>query len=643
MSVQFGRWNFDGKAADRDFFQRAAGLTAKYGSDGESSSFHGPVGMFFQPLYATKESRHAHQPIINLTGMVLTWDGRLDNREELIHLLHLGAGASQTDAGIVLAAYEHWDKACFSKLLGDWALALWDPFKQSLLFAKDFVGIRQLFYSLEPSRITWATVLDPLLCLAGHTFQISEEYIAGYLSTYPATHLTPFVGVNAVPAGAFVEVTRNRVNTHTYWEFDPAKRTCYRTDAEYEEHFRSVFAQAVRRRLCSSSPVAAELSGGMDSASIVCMADVIIAEGGAETPRLDTISYYDDQEPNWNERPYFTLVEQKRGRAGFHIDVGASDGYLQQPERDDLFALPGYDQLTVDWERKCSDHLRASRCRVLLSGIGGDEFLGGVPTPIPELQNLFARLQWARMARQLSRWSIQKRRPWTHLWFETIEEFLPQGVRRSYKRPTIAPWLSRSLMLKQHATLWADTHRTRLMGALPSFQANVRTLEHMRRQLNALVLSPMVCYRFSYPYLDRDLLSFLFSIPREQLVRPGQRRSLVRRALASIVPAEIFARRRKAYVVRRPLARIESSFLIIENLLRSPLVVSHGFTEGHAVADALLAAKHGSMEHLIPLLSVLKVELWLQALTRHNLISSPVGQEEAFADRRVCEKAALVT
>ena len=60
----------------------------------------------------------------------------------------------------------------------------------------------------------------------------------------------------------------------------------------------------------------------MDSSSIVCMADTIIARGAAETPRLDTISYYDDSEPNWNERPYFTKVEEKRGRTGCHIDVG---------------------------------------------------------------------------------------------------------------------------------------------------------------------------------------------------------------------------------------------------------------------------------------------------------------------------------
>ena len=60
----------------------------------------------------------------------------------------------------------------------------------------------------------------------------------------------------------------------------------------------------------------------MDSSAIVCMADTIIARGATETPRLDTVSYYDDSEPNWNERPYFTKVEEKRGRTGCHIDIG---------------------------------------------------------------------------------------------------------------------------------------------------------------------------------------------------------------------------------------------------------------------------------------------------------------------------------
>src|SRR5436309_9702594 len=142
---------------------------------------------------------------------------------------------------------------------------------------------------------------------------------------YPAVHLTPCVDIHSVPPSSWVLL---RPGSHTgskYWDFDPGKNIRYRTDCEYEEQFRTVFAQAVERKVRSDRPVLAELSGGRDSSSIVCMADTVIARGEAECPRLDTISYYDDSEPNWNERPYFTKVEEKRDRAGFHINVGLQD------------------------------------------------------------------------------------------------------------------------------------------------------------------------------------------------------------------------------------------------------------------------------------------------------------------------------
>ena len=115
-----------------------------------------------------------------------------------------------------------------------------------------------------------------------------------------------------------------------YWDFDPGKRIRYRTDAEYEEHFRSVLATAVQRRLRSDRPVLAELSGGMDSSSIVCMADIVIARGVAECPRLDTISWFNDSydhlERDSNELHWISKVEQKRGRTGFHINTALQQG-----------------------------------------------------------------------------------------------------------------------------------------------------------------------------------------------------------------------------------------------------------------------------------------------------------------------------
>ena len=194
---------------------------------------------------------------------------------------------------------------------------------------------------------------------------------------FPAMHLTPCVGIHSVPPSSSVLLRPGKHTSANIGTSIPTRRFRYRTDAEYEEHFRTVFAKAVQRNLRSDRPVLAELSGGRDSSSIVCMADTIIARGAAETPRLDTISYFDDSEPNWNERPYFNKVEEKRGRTGWHINVGAQDPEnipkpepVPEPANGRFVPTPGCDGRTSPQIRVC---LVSQGNRVLLSGVGGDE------------------------------------------------------------------------------------------------------------------------------------------------------------------------------------------------------------------------------------------------------------------------------
>jgi asparagine synthase (glutamine-hydrolysing) len=628
MSVQFGRWNVDGRPLDPQYLDAVSQLTSKYAPDGEGVSFPtAGLAMLCRPFHTTKESTQEHQPLMNSLGVALTWDGRLDNRDELRRFLKLPERAARTDAELVLAAYERLNTKSFAELVGDWALAIWDPTKEALLLAKDFVGTRHLFYALEPHCVTWCTALDPLVLLAERSFDVSEEFIAGYLSTYPSTHLTPYAGINAVPASTFVYIDRLRTSTQKYWKFDPSDRIFYRTDAEYEEHFRHVFTQSIRRRLRSSSPVIAELSGGMDSSSVVCVADAILAEGGVDCPQLDTISYYADSEPNWNERPYFSLVEKKRGREGYHINVGGTEGAFLPVDSLLFFPLPGYDYLALTRCREFSRCLQASHSRVVLSGIGGDEFLGGVPTPIPELQNLLVQGRWIRFIQQLYKWSLQKRCPWAHLCLETLEEFLPQPVRNLYTNPVIAPWLARDFVRRNHHAFREGAHRTGLTGPRPSFQTNLNALNHLRRQLHFSHLSNVSNHRISFPYLDRNLLSFLFAIPREQLVRPHQRRSLMRRALAGIVPAEIIERKRKAFVTRQPFVAIQTGLPRIESLLQSSLTVSYGWTDPAPLSEIVKASKHGQLQHLGLLHALLKLELWLRSLIDRNVLSTFVSRD----------------
>ena len=610
MSVQFGRWNIDGLPVDRGYLAKAGEMLAPYGPDGGSANIKDNVGILYRAFHTTKESRKETQPCIIPSGAVLTWDGRLDNREDLVSELRAVLTIGATDLAIVSAAYEAWGTKCFAKLIGDWALSVWDPISRSLILGKDPIGTRHLYYSSDEKQITWSTILDPLVLLAGKTFTLEEEYIAGWLSFFPATHLTPYVGIHSVPPSSFVRLAPGQQSVSKYWDFDPGKRIRYRTDGEYEEHFRQVFGEAVRRRLRSDRPILAELSGGMDSSSIVCMADMLIAKGAAETPRLDTVSYYDDSEPNWNERPYFTKVEEKRGCVGCHIDVSSP------PQS----RFEGGQRFAVTPNSSGSSSAQFVACmvsqgnRVVLSGVGGDEVMGGVPTPTSELENLLARGQLRALAHQLKVWALNKRKPWFHLLFEAAQSFLPQALVQVPKRKRPAPWLNPGFVKRNRAALQGYETRLKLFGPLPVFQENVSTLEVMRRELACGVLRSDPPRELRYSFLDRSLLEFVYAVPREQLVRPDQRRSLMRRALSGIVPDELLNRKRKAYVARAPLAAISAGGVLLTELTHYMASSSLGIVEGDKFLEALQKVRCGQGISTITVMRTLAMEAWLKSL-----------------------------
>jgi asparagine synthase (glutamine-hydrolysing) len=633
MSVQFGVCNFDGKPVDLKEFHQVRPVIAPYGPDGEGYVCKDNLGMLYRAFFTTRESRCEIQPYTLASGAVLTWDGRLDNRKELIG--HLGRDLSaSSDLAMAAAAYEKWQTGAFAKLIGDWALSVWDWRHRSLILAKDFVGSRHLYYSVEKDRVTWCTILDPLVLFAGHSFALEEEYIAGWLSFFPATHLTPYAGICSVPPSSFVRLAKGTRETTKYWDFDPAKRILYRADSEYEEHFRDVFVDSVRRRLRSNSPVLAELSGGMDSSSIVSVGDDIITRGLAETPRLDTISYYDDYDPNWNERPYFRVVEAKRGRVGCHIDAGSQESFPSLAERGAFAATPS----SCGGSHEVNASFAACRTsqgnRVVLSGIGGDEVTGGIPTPVPELQDLLVKLRFALLAHQLKVWALDKRQPWFYLLRDAVRQFLPRRFPGSGCNRLPAAGLHKKFAARCRATLTGYECRTEMFGSLPSFQTNISSLGMLRRQLSSDVLSSDPPYEKRFPFLDRDLLEFLYSVPRTQLVRPGQRRSLLRRALAGVVPDEILSRRRKAYVSRfvtsplRPwISSIESGEPFLSHLL--------GFVDAGALCEILNVVIRDQKIPNVILLRIFCLELWLRSIGTRNILALGSSMFSASGQIRV--------
>src|SRR5260370_9361425 len=137
------------------------------------------------------------------------------------------------------------------------------------------------------------------------------------------------------------------------------------------------------------------------------------------------------------------------------------------------------------------------------------------------------------------------------LWEAVRGFFVPVSTLGASIETRPSPWLHPDFVRRNHAALCGYPSRVKVFGPLPSFQNNISKLESERRlqvHINLQHLRLELPRDVRYPYLDRDFLEFMYAIPREQIVRVGQRRSLMRRALVGIVPTELLHRRKRAVV-----------------------------------------------------------------------------------------------
>ena len=636
MSVQAGVWNFDGKPVDLKLIEDLSDSLKQKGPDGESRFVHGSVALLHRPFHTTAEARQEKQPYTSRHGFILTWDGRLDNRELLIADLCSDLDAIPTDLEIFAAAFDRWDTDCFRRIVGDWAVSIWKQEQRELVLAADYLAIRHIFYSLKNDRVWWSTDLSPLVLLSGDKFHLDDDYIAGYFANDPDAHLTPYREIREVPPGQFVRIRRGHALVERYWRFSPGSRIRYKTDAEYEEHFRHVFRQSVRRRLRSDSPVLAELSGGLDSSSIVCMADDILAKESAETPHLDTISYYDNTEPDGDDSIYFQKVEEKRGRIGIHIDSSKLACSTASFECSEFCPLPGALGAGQKLGEERAVAVRGGGYRAVLSGIGGDEFLGGVPDPRAQLGDLIVQFKFISLAKQLIAWSLVKRKPWIQLLWQSAIDVLPAPLGQYLvKEAKVESWIRkdfakrtrlavRQLDVDEHFGLWLPTRRSCIGGVLlmacklAKFTPPVSALEEGR-----------------YPYLDQNLIEFILSIPASQLLRPGERRSLMRRSLAGIVPPEILSRRTKQLGARTPVLVMERHWDELQSIYQTPLSASLGYVDETQFLKIICDARSGKTVPLARVFCTISLEYWLRNLAIRGLLDASVVSQSRFGQRAV--------
>jgi asparagine synthase (glutamine-hydrolysing) len=285
MSGIAGVYNLDGRPVDAALLRRMTERIAHRGPDGAGYWMDGPIGLGHQMLHTTPEALVEKQPFLNARGdLCLTLDGRVDNREELRAALeaHGAKLRTDTDAELVLQAYECWGEECPRRLLGDFAFAIWDRRQRQLFCARDILGFKPFYYYTDGRTFLFGSELPQLFEDTTIRREPNEGMIGEYLvMAVTSQEETLYRDIFRLPPAHVVSVQGGQLRKERYWTLDLAKQIRYRTDEEYAAHFFAVFKEAVRCRLRSHGAVGAHLSGGLDSSSVVCMAQGLYREGGA--------------------------------------------------------------------------------------------------------------------------------------------------------------------------------------------------------------------------------------------------------------------------------------------------------------------------------------------------------------------------
>lgn len=621
MSAIGAIFNFHERPFDADDLRDLTALwhaLHKWGPDGGRVVTTDFAGFCYQAFNTNREARLEKQPLVERDGRILAADVRIDNREELFAATHNILNSRSTDADYLMAAHGCWGEMFPFHVVGEYAFVLYQPRERWLLLCRDHAGARPLYYHQNKDRLIVSSQLAPLLDLFDISRDIDEEYVAGCMLRGPRVGLTPHRHIHAVKPGHIIIATHlGHLTEERYWQLQPGKEVRFTRDEEYEEAFRYHLQKAVQAPLRTDRPVMIELSGGLDSSTVACVAAQSIRNKQIEATRFDTVSYVYDESPTSDESKFINIVEGHLGQTGIH--VRDEDSSLLPPPNEDVDAVTPNPML-------CSFGYYAALCRlmqetgarVLLTGMGGDQILGASYNPYPLLADLLVLRKPAALHRSLRLWSAALDKPYISLlWHKALVPVMPRQLQ---------PWCRREAM--NRVPSWFNPHfvaRTKLREQrlpatdpfcfrLPSERDRSISYLSVVKSISPCYRRELTCLDSSHPFVHRPLVEFLQAIPFEQLLRPGENRSLMRRALRDLLPEKIARRKTKgdpSEGLARALAREVST---MRSLFTDARVCAYGFMDSAPLLAAIDRAKNGLERYAGALLFTISLEFWLRSL-----------------------------
>ncbi|RMH48360.1 MAG: asparagine synthase (glutamine-hydrolyzing) [Gammaproteobacteria bacterium] len=342
------------------------------GPDGRGVWVKGPVALGHRRL-SIIDIKGGEQPMLAMGGAyALTFNGEIYNYLEIREELEKTGVVFRTnsDTEVLLQALIKWGSNALPKLNGMFAFAFWDSARNIMLLARDHLGIKPLYYHVDPDRLLFASDLTAIVCHPAFERKVDMKALSHFMTwrvvPYP---YSIYEGIRQVSPGGFIEVDGDgRVTQERYWDIPLDAPVGTKTDQEYREELEGLIQDALRLQVRSDVPVGAFLSGGVDS-STVAYYMMSAQQGKGNTFTIG----FGDAESDFDERRWAKDVSRHIGSRHFeHMAkayeieplLDAVTWYYGQPNGT---GLPNY----------FVSAMARQHVKVALAGIGPDECFAG--------------------------------------------------------------------------------------------------------------------------------------------------------------------------------------------------------------------------------------------------------------------------
>jgi len=505
------------------------------------------------------------QPLTNEDKTLwVVFNGEIFNYIELRAELEASGHRFRTnsDTETIIHAYEEYGDACLNRFNGQFAFAIWDSRLRRLFLARDRLGIRPLFYGVRDGRFIFGSEVKSIAAHPAVSLEIDPAAMDDIFTLW--TTITPrsaFKDIWEIPPGHFLEVTEGNLKVKRYWQVDfpPAGVTREEPEEYFAEGLRDRLIESTRLRLRADVPVGAYLSGGLDSSIIT----TIIKEY-TDSPLITFSIRFEDS--HYDEGRYQAELSAHLGTEHAEIECSSVDiakvfpDVIWHTEKPILRTAPAPLYLL-------SDLVRRSGLKVVLTGEGADEFLGGY--------NIFKEAKIRRF------WAKNPESKWRPLLLQKLYPYLTQSSSRSphYWQAFFQTGLTDTdLPYYSHVPRWENTSKikslfstmlkSRVEGRNPIaevegiFHQDIDNWDWLSKSQFVEICTFLSGYLLSsqgdrmamansvegrYPFLDHTVVDFCSQIPPKYKLKVLNEKYILKKCLEREIPPAICRRPKQPY------------------------------------------------------------------------------------------------